>query len=319
MANKTHQQLESRFPNLLQQDGAYRFLRGEEANLESLRSYITSNSCLSSTKNNHGFHGDKPPHIAATSNEEDQKEEENEKTLYHRNGVAVTIQNIPRKFDRIIGQVIITTKRVFFVARDEQDFEKDFAIDAQCISLHAMMTEPDISVYCQLADNDNHEYDEDYEGPVEVIFYLQTTELEQKDMNVDEDEIKKLSTILFESFTKLVNLNPILDDEDDCGAAGGLEAMLGMMGNSLYDDEDDDDDMICRIDSRDIVCGDETIQRQDGNPSERAQMLERLDRLLVVPPQYEIDDGQFDDADESEAARDPASAADKDEDMNDIL
>lgn len=318
MAKSSPQQLESLFPDLPQQDGVHRFLRGKEANLQSLRIYnstdSTSSTSLPSKKNDHGVRADKSLHVLAVSNER-----ESEKTLEYMNSVAVTIQNSPGNVERVIGQVIITTKRVFFVAKDEKQAEQDFSIDAQRISLHAMMTDPDISVYCQLADNDNNQYDEDYEGPVEIIFYLQTTEIEGKDMDVDESENIKLSTVLFEALTKLINLNPILDDEDDGGAAGGLAAMLGMMGNSLYDDGDDNDDMIYRIDPGEFICENEIIQKQDENPSERAQMLERLDRLLVVPPEYEIDDGQFDDADENEATGDTTSAADKEEDMNDIL
>ena len=70
-----------------------------------------------------------------------------EKLLCYIKPVSVSIKNSSEDFEGIIGQLIITTKRILFTANDRDEVSKDFAIDAQCISLHAMMSEPDILRY----------------------------------------------------------------------------------------------------------------------------------------------------------------------------
>ncbi len=128
---------------------------------------------------------------------------------------------------------------------------------------------------------------------------------------------------LFDALSKLMNLNPMPEEDDEngfgsSGAGGGLAAMLGLMANAYggdeeYDHEDDDDDddddgddMICRIDPSQMMTA-ESLRNGDGDgaagggasASERQKMLERLDNVLVVPPEYEME-GQFDDADEEQ-------------------
>mmetsp|Transcript_10965 Transcript_10965/g.13863 ORF Transcript_10965/g.13863 Transcript_10965/m.13863 type:complete len:93 (+) Transcript_10965:28-306(+) len=77
--------------------------------------------------------------------------------------------------------------------------------------------------------------------------------------------------------------------------------MLGMIANSSYadDNDNDNDEMICRIDpSQMVTAWDEKSQEgQVASSDERNRMLERLDNMLVVPSEYEVD-GQFDDAEE---------------------
>lgn len=292
MSNNNPKKLESLLPTLPDEDGVNRFLRGKEANLGSIRSYHTESTenYVDSKSNNDNNNA---------SQIEDDYQVKEEKILCYFNSVSVTIQNAPTEYEGIIGQLIVSTKRVFFIAYSEKDTEKDFVVDAQCISLHAMMSEPDHSVYCQLADD--NEDDEDYTGPSEIFFYPQISSNETQEKITDIEERKRnLSQALFDSFTELINLNPVFDEnENDGGAAGGLMAMLGMLSeNSQYDE---DDDMICRVDPSNIIMGMGEENQNDNDPSnnERTQMLEQLDNLLVVPPEYEID-GQFDDADEEE-------------------
>ena len=184
---------------------------------------------------------------------------------------------------------------------DEKDGNYDFSIDAQCISLHAMMSDPEASVYCQLADGcvsyDNNDESEETMGPVEIFFNPVIGEGDDV-----ENQKTQLCQTLFESFSKLINLNPVHDDEDDGNAFGGLGAMLGMLGNVDDDgDGDENDEMICRIDpSQTGTNWDENKEGGEGggaSNTERNAMLQRLDNMLVVPPECEID-GQFDDAEE---------------------
>ncbi len=310
MSNSNPKKLESLLPTLPDDDGG-RFLRGKEANLDSIRSYHTE-----SRENYFDSKSNKDNNSNATKIEDSDQEKE-EKVLCYFKSVSMTIQNAPVEYEGIIGQLIVSTKRVFFIACSEKDIEKDFVVDAQCISLHAMMSEPDHSVYCQLADD--NEDDEEYTGPSEIFFYPQISSNEAQEKITDKEDSKRnLSQLLFDSFTELINLNPVFDEnENDGGAAGGLMAMLGMLsGNSQYDE---DDDMICRVDPSNIIMGTGEENQNDNDPSsnERTQMLERLDNLLVVPPEYEID-GQFDDADEEEETAEE-DGDQEDVDINNIL
>lgn len=293
-------------PPLSQDDGIYKFLRGKECNLDSLRAKLQNPS--SSEDNN----------SAQNKSEESENEES---ILYQLQSVSVTIQNIPNAFENIIGFLIMTTKRVFFVPADEKESDNDFCIDAQCISLHAMMSEPQPSIYCQLTDGsvsydncnnndmDNEssegENDDSMRGPAEIFFHpilVRDEDTGTLDGSTMEEEKAQVCDTLFKSFSKLINMNPVDDDDDEDGgnAFGGLGAMLGMLANGGGygdDDEGDSDEMICRIDTSQINNSDDGAG--GASNSERSAMLERLDNMLVVPPQYEID-GQFDDADEDE-------------------
>jgi hypothetical protein len=287
-----YQQLESKLPECLQQDGIFRFLRGKDTNLQSLR------ECSISLDN---------IRVPVPSPSTDQEQGNREENMIQHLAVSMTIQNVTEEFKDIVGRLLITTKRAFFIANNERDIDKDLSIDAQCISLHAMMTEPDVSVYCQLADE--NECDEDYVGPVEIIFkpLIVTTD----DGTNIEDEKKRLSSLIFESLTKLINFNPVEDADGNDGAAGGLASMLAMMGNS--DDDNDDVDMICRIDPNEVIAADDVQKKEEALKSnERTRMLDHLDNLLVVPPEYEIPEDQFDDADDEDIISGQFDDADED-------
>mmetsp|Transcript_22916 Transcript_22916/g.28112 ORF Transcript_22916/g.28112 Transcript_22916/m.28112 type:complete len:346 (-) Transcript_22916:242-1279(-) len=328
MANTSPSQLsvESLFPPLSPNDGSPKFLRGIEAQLQPLRFYNdpkNMNIILQfESKIDNNVSADAEVDIDNGNKEKDK----NEKLVSCTSLVSVTstCQNMAssQSFTQILGSMFVTTKRLLFVATNENEKEHDFAIDAHCISLHAMMSEPESSVYCQLSDDcvinqqqgqgDADEDDDEVDGPVEIIFIPQS----KKGAN-DITEKKELCQMIFDSLSQLINLNPIYDDDDDGtgaggGGLGGLASMLEMMENSYnyeYDDEDENEDensdMICRLDPSQIANHEgENDQTDDGdevNSSKRTQMLERLDKMLVVPPEYQIHDGQFDDADEEDA------------------
>ena len=116
---------------------------------------------------------------------------------------------------------------------------------------------------------------------------------------------------LFNALSQLAsNLNAANDSNDN---AGGLFSMLSMMaglsagfGNEMVvaDDESEDDDMIIRYGGGNNFVENDDDSSQGAAEGERAAMLQRLDDMLVVPPELRIssDDevGQFDDADEDD-------------------
>jgi Regulator of volume decrease after cellular swelling len=75
----------------------------------------------------------------------------------------------------------------------------------------------------------------------------------------------------FEALSKLVSMHPIDDDDADDGGEGD-EGLMYM--------------------------GPVEVENDETAPDGRQVMLDRLDNLLEVPPHLEVQDGQFDDADE---------------------
>jgi hypothetical protein len=218
----------------------------------------------------------------------------------------------------------------------------DIAIDGRCIALHALdseslgeeQTDSLPHVYCQLSDpscesNDvggstaigfgassnimdenASECDEEAEGIEEdmsadngvVELYFKPIICEHVS---DKEQHAEVCQKLFNALTKLASLNPV--DDSDCG--GGLFNMLSLMagmeeGNFGGNEESDDDEMVIRFGGS----GSNNLVEDDGESAgapenERQAMLDRLDNVLVVPPEYEIpseDEGQFDDAEDDE-------------------
>ena len=220
----------------------------------------------------------------------------------------------------------------------------DIAIDGRCIALHAVDSESSEDqedslphVYCQLSDGDENNdagfggtamsmgfgasanvMDDDGSegddkesadegdmpednGVVELYFKPILSEVV-----ADKEQHSNACQRLFEALTKLASLNP-MDDSD--GGGGGLFNMLSLMAGmgegmvNAYGDSDDDD-MVIRLggSSNNIVEDDASSQGAPEN--ERQAMLDRLDNMLVVPPEYVInsdeEEGRFDDADEDD-------------------
>jgi hypothetical protein len=160
--------------------------------------------------------------------------------------------------------------------------DNDWAIGATCIHLHALADEPEPSVYLQLAE----EGQEDSTLEVTLI-------------PLDQDACQTL----FDGLCKLVAKHPLqLDDQDDNPGPGWGDSVE----DGYVDDDDGNDDMIWAP-SAGWGAGvpdldeDEDDEEEDGGATEeeRAAMLARLDKLLVVHPSLQGPDGQFDDADES--------------------
>lgn len=214
--------------------------------------------------------------------------------LLDQNGIPCRIQW--QDGDSSMGDIYITESQVLFVASTETKAEtaaatatatstelddQDWAIGATCIHLHAMTDEPEESIYLQLAEDGGD--DNDGNSTLEVTL-----------IPIDPSNCQ----ILFDGLCKLVARHPLQLDDDDNDGPGGFFMGGGDNGNddgdemiwapsagfgSLipYDDDDDNDD-----------------DEGGATDEERAAMLARLDNMLIVQPEFEVHDGQFDDAEE---------------------
>jgi hypothetical protein len=190
----------------------------------------------------------------------------------------------------IKGEMFITNTQILFVAIERDQSEYDLAIGAACIVLHAMTDEPELSIYLQLSSSSSVG-EQQQQPPTEVTL----TPIH----NENDNDCQKI----FDALCKLISLNPIEPDDDDDGGGGGnmMDGMFGFRGTGtggFGDDNDGDGD----VDDDGFIWAPTTASSKktsDGTATtleeeERDAMLERLDNLLVVPPQFE--DGQFDDA-----------------------
>ena len=200
----------------------------------------------------------------------------------------------------IQGEMFITNTQILFVAIERDQSQYDLAIGAACIVLHAMTDEPELSVYLQLSSSSSscvgEQQQQQQQPPTEVTL----TPIH----NENDNDCQRI----FDALCKLISLNPIEpDDDDDGGGSGGgnmmMDGMFGLGGTGtggFVDDNDGDDD----IDDDGFIWAPTTAASSNNKTSdgtattseeeERDAMLERLDNLLIVPPQFE--DGQFDDA-----------------------
>jgi hypothetical protein len=187
----------------------------------------------------------------------------------------------------ISGEIFVTRAQVLFVAKDQDQSDSDIAIGAACIVLHAMMEEPQMAVYLQLNESDT--------SPGQSAFVFGPSEekdgtaesngpLEATIEPVEQDDCQRL----FDSLCKLVALHPTEDDEDDTGNFDS-----DMFGGG--------DDLIWAPAHASTVSSDGS---EGATETERDVMLERLDNLLVVRPEFEVQEGQFDDADCGEGSGD---------------
>lgn len=136
----------------------------------------------------------------------------------------------------------------------------DLAIGATCILMHAMTEEPELSVYLQLQ--------EDSEDTMEITI-----------TPIDSDSCQTL----FNALCRLVSLHPVEDDDDD-----NSDRFFG------------NDDLIWAPSSR-AFGNDEVDEEEYGaTAQERQAMLDHLDNILVVKPEFDIKEGQFDDAEEED-------------------
>ncbi len=195
--------------------------------------------------------------------------------------------------DSLIGKIFITVSQILFVSSTETENtvsdsttsetkttpeDHDWAIGATCIHLHAMAEEPQQSIYLQLSE----EGGDDDDSTLEVTL-----------IPLDHQDCQ----ILFDGLCKLVARHPLqLDDDDDgpgFGGPGGFFMAAGDAGG---------DDMIWAPSAGvgSLIPEDDDDEEGGATEDERMAMLARLDNMLIVQPDMEVHDGQFDDADEDD-------------------
>ena len=269
--------------------------------------------------------------------EVDEEDAAHEDLLYYHPDIRMSCSMWPSA-EGTNGDLFITTVRVLFVSsRDESD---DVAIDARYIALHAVDSLPGEDgtvshhVYCQLSDGDDvgvdavttsgvgmlvpDECDHDCGADDENSQKEEGTEGWAGEVGALELYLRPADTCrpggqsvicqdMFEALTQLASLNPVEDDDD--GYGGGLFEMMAMMGGGGVEgemimaqngaDHESDDDMVVRLGD-----GNNNVIEEEVDDNERQAMLDRLDNLLHVPPEFEInsddDGGQFDDADDDD-------------------
>jgi len=200
------------------------------------------------------------------------------------------------------GEIFITNTQVLFVAIERDQSHYDLAIGAACIVLHAMTDEPELSIYLQLSSSNSDQggggQQQQEPPPTEVTF----TPIH----NNNDNDCQKI----FDALCKLVSLHPIEPDDDDDGnnnneQGNGMFGFGGGVGfgddGGAFDNDDDDGFIWAPAASASDTMTMVSTSGDDNNsiPSERDAMLERLDNILSVRPEFEInnnEDGQFDDA-----------------------
>jgi hypothetical protein len=169
------------------------------------------------------------------------------------------------------GEFFITISQALFgSSSSSEDGSTDWAIGATCIKMHAMADDPEPSIHLQVSEGSDGE---DYQDV--TLIPLDPSDCDR----------------VFDGLCKLVNRHPVEldDDEDGTGFCGGgedgfdAEDMIwapsaGVRSMGLYDDENDED---------------------GPSETEREAMLHRLDNILVVLPELDVREGQFDDAEEA--------------------
>ncbi|KAG7354205.1 regulator of volume decrease after cellular swelling [Nitzschia inconspicua] len=220
----------------------------------------------------------------------------------NRNTTTTTTTTTTTMCLEVTGRVFVTTCQLLFVADDPAQLDSDMAIGASCILLHAMMDDPQMAVYLQLHDDDHDDEDDNDDnngGPTEIT-------LIPSPVHDNEDNDDDACQRLFKSLCKLVAMHPTMgDDDDDDDDYGNDEFESGFGGFGAFHTGNDliwppssssstnnnTVSGIVEMEDNDII-----IEEGAATPDERAAMLNRLDNLLVVRPDLEIQEDQFEDA-----------------------
>jgi len=207
----------------------------------------------------------------------------------------------------------------------------DLKVDALCIDLHALTgldqennddgmenDTPPSAIYIQISTDSSNEADDYGDEGDASLFELTLQPMPMESATNREEETERICRQLFDAISKMISLNPINPNSEDDpeqdddggepfgGASGSwitgddldpaVSAMMMMMTTRNAQDSNNDD-MIFAAASNPPPASEE----------ERDAMLERLDNLLIVPPEFSIHgdndgerDGQFEDADEDD-------------------
>jgi hypothetical protein len=242
----------------------------------------------------------------------------------------------------VVGQLVITSEQLLFwtsqaTIKSLSD-QYDIRADATCIDLHALTGPPSQLEFD--GDNDVTQVFDDDDGPNDGSFdiresvnaipdsgvYIQFSSGDDNDDN-DQNSLQEItfgpvsqspqnnSRTLFHAISKLISLHPIDPNsfpEFDSGMTAndfegdgnnwfgnGPIMTIDEINSNVYSDDDDDNLVVAPSNEVGLT----TIDQEE---AEREIMLERLDRLLIVPPEFEFPDSdraethtdsQFEDAD----------------------
>ena len=203
------------------------------------------------------------------------------------------------------GDLVVSSRRIFFLSSAGSEGAEatksctDLTVDAGCLSLHAVASPSSVGddggddgwhVYCQLTDGEG-------DGEYELLLHPRPTASEK---NVD-----RLCRNMFEALSHMARLNPYTLGD------GGKGEGDGYLGGANFAANDGDENyhgqqMVAMLGDG-VGSGFGFDEKGGGGiPSEeeRMAMLQRLDGMLVVPKEYEVDavnvEGKFDDAESDE-------------------
>uniref|UniRef100_A0A7S2LNX7 Uncharacterized protein n=1 Tax=Leptocylindrus danicus TaxID=163516 RepID=A0A7S2LNX7_9STRA len=243
-------------------------------------------------------------------------------------------------FSRIPGTMLITSDRIVFAA-DENNETFDLSIDAGLVSLHALSSEPQNCMYCQLdlraddyaADEIQSSSDQEQQHiektedeaaytPVEVYFFPVANRDDTIDVGPGSSSVGEQLGQIFDALSTMAELNPddIDDDHGDGNDDGDCDGFFFMGGDGNVEMTSDPTALLATTSysvdgGNGCESGGATASSEgEATEEERASMLERLDALLLVPPELELDengvrireisgqgnDGQFSDAEEDD-------------------
>lgn len=257
-------------------EGAVPFvLRGSEAGLDLLRACSMKTSDAT---------------VLATALEQHLKSSREERVLFGPIHVKASLQEQAGGEDdnpdsnsvkETRGRLVVTSARILFWSTDEKDEsatggdEDNLAVGAVSIDLHALTEADAPSVYLQLSD----EHDSMFEWTVQPT--------QDDDVGGKDDDTCQA---LFDALSELVSLHPVDPNESD--EANGSAFGMGMFGGGTPGEDF-------------IIADPEVEEPPESTDVERQAMLDRLDDLLVVPPEFEQPiimavEGQFDDAEDED-------------------
>lgn len=287
-------------------------LRGEAARLSGLRAALTSsnsNTNMTTTLDVGLLQAALEPFLQPENSDDDENNSQSAsmtttttKLPLHQGYVNLSWQTESEETLDCHGYLVLTRQSCLFCALTAAStVANDWYIPATSITLHAL-AEEGAAVYMQM------ENPEDESDPFEWTVTPTSIALNVvEDHNNDAQSTAAAATALYEALSKLVSLNPIDPHEE-----------------TNFNDDDDDDD---NFEPDDMIWASDIVADDDGDgdgddgaatAEERAAMLERLDQVLIVPPEYEISDesnnvasaaataaeGQFDDAEDEDKNND---------------
>lgn len=268
-------------------------VRGEAARLSGIRTALSSSSSAL-------LNAALEPFLRRDDDEDNTdvgQEESAALLLYQEHDIVLSWQieddedDGEQQASSCLGYLAITQEACLFCAIDKitssnstSSTEKDWYVPATRITLHALT-----------GDDDENEQQT---SPGRSAVYLQMQNPHGQECNPIEWTVtSRDAPALYAALSKLVSLHPIDPHKDTNGLDDG-------------DDQDDyfePEDMIWASDIRNNDSDDD--EEEGATEEERQAMLDRLDQVLTVPPEYEIQEdavveetteGQFDDAEEDD-------------------